>query len=121
MEQSLSTKPNHKVELALRFILSFVLGALSASFFLGSKSRDISELLIWKGEVKTTLERMDKDGTNRSHWVFDDQAKQITSAFARITELEHVLGQRSEQMNVMQFKIEKLEVDVKEIKTGNRR
>src|SRR6266436_9436169 len=60
-----------------RYAISFALGALSAAFFLGGKSRDVNDLIEWKGHmstlsnewkghIDTVIERMDSFGTNAS-------------------------------------------------------
>lgn len=109
-------KNGGKWEPWLRLLLSFACGALSFAFLFGGKSRDLSDLLAWKdktdksiNEIGIEFKRMDKDGTNRSHWVDEQQAAQINAVSARIGELEHRVEQRGEQINVMQGKIERLE------------
>ena len=98
------------------WFLSFICGVLSAAFFLGGKSRDVGDLLVWKlkaesdfGDVWKEFKRMDREGTNRSHWVDDAQSLAITANLAKITELERRSEARGEQINTMQVKIERLE------------
>lgn len=104
----------------LRMFLSFLLGAISAAFFIGGKSRDVSDLLQWKGEAIAKLnqmaerfERMDSDGTKRSHWVYDQQSREIETNRARIVELERRAELRGEVINVIQGKIERIESELK--------
>lgn len=119
-------KQNHRWEPWARAVLSFICGVLSAAFLFGGKSRSLDELLVWKGEVKKQFEnitdefkRMDRDGTNRSHWVDDNQSGQIAANQSRLSELEKKAEQRSEQINVMQVKIEKLERELETAKNRN--
>lgn len=93
----------------IRVFLSFVCGTLSAAFLLGGKSRDISDLQIWRTHVDTKLERMDKDGTNRSHWTDDSQSLQITANQTRLTDVEKRIEQQGEKINVMQGKLDRIE------------
>lgn len=119
-------KNGGKWEPWLRLLLSFACGALSFAFLFGGKSRDLSDLLAWKDKADKTIDgiwiefkRMDKDGTNRSHWVDEQQASQINAFSARVAELERRIEQRGEQINVMQGKIERLERETELPKNGN--
>lgn len=103
-------------ETVVRTLISFLLGAISAAFFVGGKSRDVSDLLTWKGEVnagfKATSERfdrLDREGTNRSHWTDDAQDKQIAVINTKISDLERKSESRGESISVMQGKIQRLE------------
>jgi hypothetical protein len=102
-----------KWEAWLRILFSFLLGALSAAFLAGGKSRDLSELLLWKSEVIGDLRRLDKEGTNRSHWVDDKQSEQIAANLSAIRELERKSEARGETINVMQGKIQRIERELK--------
>lgn len=107
----------------ITWVLSFLCGILSATFFLGGKSRDVGDLLVWKikaeadfGDVWKEFKRMDREGTNRSHWVDDQQSNAIAVNLGKITELEKRVEARGEQINTMQVKIERLEREL-EIKS----
>jgi hypothetical protein len=109
-------KNGGRFEAWTRIAFSFLCGVVSAAFLFGGKSRSLDDLLTWKGEttkqieaITTEFKRLDKDGTNRSHWVDEQQGNAIAINSSRITELERKLEQRGEQINVMQVKIEKLE------------
>src|SRR5438552_15573854 len=67
-----------------RYAISFVLGALTAAFIVGGKSRELSDLLIWKGEVNATLQRMDAYGTNASKWMLAEETAKIQANTATI-------------------------------------
>src|SRR5216117_1831023 len=71
-----------------RYLISFLLGGLSAAFLFGSKSQNLSDLLIWKGKVEATLERMDRDGTNASRWNLTEERSTIASNKVLIEELQ---------------------------------
>jgi hypothetical protein len=108
----------------ITWFLSFICGILSATFFLGGKSRDVGDLLVWKlkaeadfGDVWKEFKRMDRDGTNRSHLVDEQQSIQISANLSKIVELERRSEARGEQINVMQGKIERLEREL-EINKG---
>ncbi len=108
----------------LRIFSSFAVGAVSSAFLLGGKSRDLGDLLTWRGEVRTKfeqvdqrLEHLDKDGTTHSKLTDQYQSDQISADLLRIIELEH----KSEQINVMQGKIERLENEIKDVRDGNRK
>src|SRR6267142_5281910 len=49
-----------------RYAVSFLLGALSAAFMVGSKSQNINDLIAFKAKAEATLERMDTYGSNAS-------------------------------------------------------
>ena len=114
-------RSNSRWEKWLGIFFSFLLGAVSSAFFVGGKSRDLSELLIWKGEVTTRIDKMEREGTERSRWVNDNQTIEITANRARIATLETRAEQRGEVINVLQGKVERLENDLKDIKQGNRK
>lgn len=108
----------------IQVFLSFAIGAMSSAFFLGGKSRDLGELLTWKGEavaefkqVDDRFKKMDKEGTDKSRWIDENQENEITNNRARLLELEHVSNQRAEIINVMEGKIERLESELKNIES----
>ena len=112
----------------LRIFLSFLLGAFSAAFFAGGKSRDLSDLLTWKGEVNTKFERiddefkiLDREGTNKSKWVDETQEREIQYNAGRITDLEKKSEQRQEVINVLTGKVERLESELKASEERNRK
>lgn len=94
--------------IVIRYVLSFLLGSLSASFFLGGKSRDISDLLIWKGSIDTEISRMNREGTNASRMKVEEERGQIQSNTNSINDLYRKL----EPIGAMQAKIERLQHDV---------
>lgn len=112
----------------IQVFLSFVVGAMSSAFFLGGKSRDLGDLLSWKGEATTEFrniderfKKMDREGTDKSRWIDESQENEITSNRARLLELEHISNQRAEVINVMQGKIERLEGELKNLESnGNK-
>ena len=91
-----------------RYAISFVLGALTAAFVVGGKSRDLSDLLIWKGEVNATLQRMDAYGTNASKWMLAEETAKIQANTSKIEDLY----KKVEPIGTMQSKIEDLRRDV---------
>ncbi len=100
----------------IRTFLSFIVGAMSSAFLIGGKSRDLSDLIAYKGEcisefkqIDERFKDMDKNGTNKSHWVDDTQEGEITQNRLRLIEVEHKI----DQVNVMQGKIERLEGELK--------
>jgi hypothetical protein len=103
----------------LRYIVSFLLGVVSTSFFLGGKSRDLSELLVWKGTVNSLsnewkasidseISRMNREGTNASKMKVDQESKQIQGNSESITDLYR----KVEPIGAMQAKIERLQHDI---------
>ena len=91
-----------------RYAISFLLGGLSAAFLIGGKTQNLNDLLVWKGEVNLTLQRMDRDGTNASRWKMEEEKAQITANKILIEDLQ----KRVEPIGVMQTKIERLERDM---------
>lgn len=88
-----------------RQIIAFVLGALTAAYVVGGKSEILSQVLVRVAKLEVLTERMDANGTNRSHWKDDDQERLITDNREAINELK----KKVEPINVMQVKIENLE------------
>jgi hypothetical protein len=91
-----------------RQIIAFVFGALTAAFMIGGKSRDISDLLTWRGQMDATITRMDRDGTNASRFKVDQEQKQIQDNSAQIRDLQKAV----EPIGAMQAKIERLQHDL---------
>src|SRR5437867_4137605 len=82
-----------------RYLISFALGGLSAAFFLGGKSRDVNDLIEWKGHmsnlsnewkghVDTVLERIDRDGSNASRWRNEQEGARIQAIEVKTEELQ---------------------------------
>lgn len=104
-------------------MVSFLFGIVSAAFLFGGKSHDLNDLLAWKIEVidefkniYTRMDRMEREGTSRSHWVDDAQSIGIAANEKRIAEIERKAEARTETVNVMQGKLERLEGELKDIK-----
>ena len=105
----------------LRAAVSFTFGLVSAAFLMWGRARDVSDLLTWKSEVAARLDRMDREGTNRSKWTDDSQSGQIAASLGRISELERKSEQRGETINVMQGKIERMESEIKDLQDRSRK
>src|SRR6266705_6674059 len=77
-----------------RYAISFLLGGLSAAFIVGGKTRDLSELLVWKGEViaymkeaNNRFEKLDKD-----RWDIEQQSKDISDLKEKVKPIESMKG-----------------------------
>jgi hypothetical protein len=91
-----------------RYAVSFLLGALSAAFVVGSKTQNITDLIAFKGKTEATLERMDTFGTNASKMKVEEQNLRINGNTLAILDLQ----KRLEPLGTMQSKIERLERDM---------
>lgn len=89
----------------LKHAVSFLIGGLSAAFFLGGKSRDVSDLLTRVAKLETAQEIMNRDGTSYSHMKIDTERQMIDTNTTRINELYSKI----EPIGAMQAKIEGLQ------------
>src|SRR5436190_2083948 len=93
-----------------RYIISFLLGALSAAYVVGGKSQNISDLLTFKGKTEATLERLDTFGTNASKMNIAEVNNRVNANTVAIGELQKKL----EPLGTMQSKIERLDSAISE-------
>lgn len=87
----------------------FIVGVVSAAFFLGGKSQKnastIQEVLLWKAEVAPQIQRMDSKGTVAGERFSLEQGKELGRMEKRLEELE----KDAKQIEAMKLKIEGLE------------
>src|SRR5437868_15271279 len=137
MADPINTHSNHKNHIAayiptwdtlLRILASFIIGAFSASFLIGGKSRDLTELLTWKGEATAQFKKiderfaeLDRNGTNKSRWTDDNQTLEITANRAALLELGHKVDTNGSMINVIQSKVERMEGELKDIEQRTRK
>ena len=112
----------------LRIAASFIIGAFSASFLLGGKSRDVSDLLAFKGEAIAQFKKYDerfdeinRNGTNKSRWTDDNQTLEITANRAALLELGRKVDSNGAMIGVIQSKIERIETELKDIENRTRK
>jgi hypothetical protein len=91
-----------------RQIIAFVFGALTAAFVVGGKSRDLSDLLVWRGAIDAEIQRMNNEGTRASKARVNEEAAQIQNNTNSINELL----KKVEPIGAMQAKIERLQHDI---------
>src|ERR1043165_8073937 len=117
--RAINPPPNGKAYFSgvlLRYITSFLLGVISSAFFLGGKSRDLSELLVWKGtlgslsnewkaSIDSEIARMNREGTNASKLKVEEERNRIQANSDSITDLYR----KTEPIGAMQAKIERLQ------------
>ena len=137
MADTLNPQSNHKNHIMarmptwdtlLRIAASFIIGAFSASFLIGGKSRDLTELLTWKGEATAQFKKiderfaeLDRNGTNKSRWTDDNQTLEITANRAALLELGHKVDTNGSMINVIQSKVERMEGELKDIEQRTRK
>jgi len=137
MADPINTHANHKNHIVarmptwdtlLRILGSFIIGAFSASFLLGGKSRDVSDMLTFKGEataefrkINDRFEQLNQQGTNKSRWTDDNQTLEITANRAALLELGHKVDSNGALIGVIQSKIERMESELKDIENRPRK
>ena len=133
MADPINTHSNHKNHIMarmptwdtlLRILGSFIIGAFSASFLLGGKSRDVSDMLTFKGKAEAQFSKIDeqfadinRNGTNKSRWTDDNQTLEITANRAALLELGHKVDSNGALISVIQSKVERMESELKDIET----
>ena len=133
MADPINTHSNHKNHIMarmptwdtlLRILGSFIIGAFSASFLLGGKSRDVSDMLTFKGKAEAQFAKIDeqfadinRNGTNKSRWTDDNQTLEITANRAALLELGHKVDSNGALISVIQSKVERMESELKDIET----
>ena len=112
----------------LRILGSFIIGAFSASFLLGGKSRDVSDMLTFKGKAEAQFSKiderfaeLDRNGTNKSRWTDDNQTLEITANRAALLELGHKVDSNGALISVIQSKVERMESELKDIENRPRK
>lgn len=95
-----------------RQVIAFIFGALTAAFVVGSKSRDLSELLVWRGTIDSEIARMNNEGTRASKLRVDTEMQMINATRNDISDLY----KRVEPIGAMQAKIERLQHDIDNVK-----
>src|SRR5438477_3337546 len=137
MADSINPQSNHKNHIMarmptwdtlLRILASFIVGAFSASFLLGGKSRDVSDMLTFKGEAVAQFKKIDeqfaeinRNGTNKSRWTDDNQTLEITANRAALLELGRKVDSNGAMIGVIQSKIERIETELKDIENRTRK
>src|SRR6266446_9183881 len=133
MDGPINPQTNHKNHIMarmptwdtlLRILASFIIGAFSASFLLGGKSRDVSDMLTFKGKAEAQFAKIDeqfaeinRNGTNKSRWTDDNQTLEITANRAALLELGHKVDSNGALISVIQSKVERMESELKDIET----
>ena len=105
----------------LRIVISFAVGAISSSFLLGGKSRDVTDLLTFKGQATAKFEEMDRNGTNKSRWTDDNQTLEITANRAALLDLGHKVEQNGSMISVIQSKVERMESELRDLETRSKK
>ena len=98
-------------------IVSFLLGALIAAFVFGGKTQQFNDLLVWKGQVDTTIATMNHEGTWGSQNALRADAKELGRTDERLKKVEESVG----KVDTMLIKIEDLKASVTELKTQQKR
>lgn len=121
--------PSHRGSLWdswVRIVSSFALGVLSTVYFLGGKSRDVSDLVAWKTtytleqatwkkSIEDDIKRLDREGTNKSKVMVEHQQKELERIAGRqgineerISKLERA----DDAIPAMQQKLQRLEDEI---------
>lgn len=95
-----------------RLISSFALGVLSAIYIAGGKSRDVSDLVAWRGKVEAKLEAMDGLGTQFGRAKLEEHTRDLAKFEAR---LEHVEAD-TRHVEVLESENRRLTADVERLK-----
>jgi hypothetical protein len=96
---------NNVVGTLIRYMMSFLLGVISAAFFLGGKTRDLNELLTWKGEMNQKIDTIDKQGTTFSRNGVSREQELIITNREQITDI----NKKIDQLGVMREKLDRME------------
>lgn len=87
----------------------FIVGVVSAAFFLGGRSQKntstLNDILLWKAEVAPQIQRMDSKGTAAGERFSLEQGKELGRMEERLKELE----KEAKSIEAMKLKIEGLE------------
>jgi len=71
----------------------------------------------WKGNVESTLKRMDDQGTNHSHYADESQDKKLTELETRLHSVEQDTG----HLDVLESEHRRLTKDVEELKLKDKK
>jgi hypothetical protein len=88
-----------------KLVVPFVVGIASTAFFVGGRSRDMSDLLKWKAEAATHIQKMDDEGTKAGKRGAESGWKELGRFETRLKTAEDA----TRKIDTMALKIENLE------------